>query len=229
MSKAMKLFRKVLFSVILSLLFLHAESQDQVLHGVVQCFETIPVVGAEVQVKSTGQIVKTDTLGRFIAPIHAKDKLTISAHGFYQKKVKLKEGVKLLAVNMKLKSGEKGRAFAIGYGHVLDEEKLNAVTQMNSDDVDFSQYSDMYNLISGRFNSVTISGRDIIIRGESSLLGNNAAMIIVDGMEVGSSALINILPADVKSVDVLKDGSAAIYGSRAAGGVVIIETKTGKD
>lgn len=225
----MKQIRRIFFFFILTLFFFQIKAQDQVLHGVVQCYETIPLVGAQIQVKSTGQIIKTDTLGRFIAPIHSKDKLTVSAHGFYQKKIKLKEGVKLLAINMKLKPGEKGRAYAIGYGHVLDEEKLNSVAQLTQEDVDFSQYSNMYNLITGRFNGVTISGGNVIIRGESSLLGSNAALIIVDGMEVGSGALANLAPMDIKSIDVLKDGSAAIYGSRAAGGVVIIQTKTGKD
>lgn len=126
MSKAMKLIRKVIFSFILGLLFTQIGAQDQVLHGVVQCFETIPGVSAEIQVKRTVQIVKTDKLGRFVAPVHSKDKLTISANGFFQKKIKLKEVIKLLAVNMKLKPVEKGCAFSICYGHVSDEEKLNA-------------------------------------------------------------------------------------------------------
>lgn len=52
-------------------------------------------------------------------------------------------------------------------------------------------------------------------------------MIIVDGMEVGSGALNSLSPIDVSSIDVIKDGTAAIYGSRAAGGVVIIQTKKG--
>jgi len=204
-------------------------AQDEVIHGVIQCFESIPLVDAEVQVKSTKQIVKTDTIGRFAVAIDSGDKLTISANGFYDKKVKLKENIKFVAINMKLKPGKKGRAYAIGYGHILDEEKFNSVAQLNTDDVDFSQFTDIYSLIVGRFTGVQVSGKDIIIRGESSLLGSNAALIIVDGMEVGSAGLSNIAPIDVKSIDILKGSSATIYGSRGAGGVVIITTKTAKD
>lgn len=203
-------------------------AQEYMLNGQVQCFETLAVVGAEVQVKSTKQVVKTDNKGYFSVAVVPKDKITISAHGFFTQKVKLEKGVKMLAVNLILKKGEKGKAYAIGYGHVMDEERLSSLAQLVEDDADFSSYSDMYELIAGRFTGVSISGGNIIIRGESSLLGSNAALIIVDGMEAGSGVLSSLAPIDVKSIDVIKDGTAAIYGSRGAGGVVIIQTKTGK-
>lgn len=215
--------------ILLSLCFnFHTVSaQEYILKGVVQCFETLPVVGAEIQVKSSDQMVTTDDQGRFTVLVTPKDKLTISAHGFFPQKVKLEEGIKMLAVNLILKKGKKGKAYAIGYGHVMDEAKLSALVQLSEEDADFSSYTDMYELISGRFTGVSISGGEIVIRGESSLLGSNAAMIIVDGMEVGSGALNSLSPIDVSSIDVIKDGTAAIYGSRAAGGVVIIQTKKG--
>lgn len=220
-------FLPVLIVVLLCFNFPKVNAQEYMLKGVIQCFETLPVVGAEIYVKSTDEIVKTDEQGKFSVIVTPKEKLTISAHGFLTQKVKLEEGIKMLAVNLILKKGKKGKAYAIGYGHVMDEEKLSALVQLSEEDADFSSYTDMYELISGRFTGVSISGGQIIIRGESSLLGSNAAMIIVDGMEVGSSALNSLAPVDVKSIDVIKDGTAAIYGSRAAGGVVIIETKKG--
>jgi len=77
--------------------------------------------------------------------------------------------------------------------------------------------------------SIVIGGGGIIIRGSNSLLGSSAALILIDGIAVNSSELSMLPPSDVKSVNILKGGSAAIYGSRGANGVVIITTKRGGD
>lgn len=222
----------MLRSVIFILVFFITSTllaQEYTLKGVIQCFESIPLVKAEVEVKGTKEFVKTDKDGKFTVLVKPKDRIKVSANGFYTTKVTLEPGVKMLAINMKLKPGKKGKAYAIGFGHVLDEEKLNAVAQLNNEELDFSQYSSMYELIQGRFTGVQISGGDIIIRGESSLLGSNAAMIVVDGMPTYSGILSSISPADVKNINVLKGSAAAIYGVRGAAGVVVIETKTGRD
>jgi len=217
------------FLVILFALFmLNSNAQDRIIHGMVTTFDSIPVVGAEIVVKSTKQVVKSDTLGRFSVGVIGNDKFKVKAQGFNTASVKLKDNIKVVAVNLKLKPGEKGRAYAIGYGHVLDKEKLNAVSQLNKDDVDFSMYSNMYELMRGRFSGVQIqSNGDIIIRGINSIMGSSAALIVVDGMVVDKSTLNSLPPVQVKSINVIKDGSSAIYGSRGANGVVIIETKRG--
>ena len=87
----------------------------------------------------------------------------------------------------------------------------------------------MFELIRGRFPSVQVINNEIIIRGQNSLFGSNAALVIIDGSSVESSALYSISPNDVKSINIIKDSGAAIYGARGANGVVIIETKTGID
>jgi TonB-dependent SusC/RagA subfamily outer membrane receptor len=130
---------------------------------------------------------------------------------------------------LKLKPGERNREIAIGYGHVKDSEKLNAVANLNSDDMDFSQYSNIYELIRGRFAGVQVVNGEIIIRGINSINSSSAALIVVDGIPSSSSVLSSIPPVQVKSINVIKDGSSAIYGSRGANGVVLIETKKGGD
>jgi len=77
--------------------------------------------------------------------------------------------------------------------------------------------------------SITMSGGGFVIRGESSILGSSAALIVIDNMASTMSQLTSLSPHSVKSVSVLKGGAAAIYGSRGANGVVIITTKRGKD
>lgn len=226
---------KTILSLFLSFFLLHLTStfsvaQNEVIHGVVTTFDSIPLVGAEIIVKSSKKTFESDTLGRFAVDVENEDKLTFKAKGFYPQRVKLKGSEKLVAVNLKLKPTPQARAYAIGYGHVLDEEKLNSVANLNSDDMDFSQYSNLYEVIQGRFSGVQISNNgEIIIRGLNSIYAPPGALIILDGMPVEQGVLNNIPPVSVKSINIIKDGSAAIYGSRGANGVVIIETKRGND
>ena len=209
--------------------FFQSNGQEQIMHGTITTFDSIPLIGASVEVLSTKQKVLSDTLGNFSVGCSNKDKLKITAHGFYDQKVKLNSSIKFVAVNLKLKPGEKNREYAIGYGHVSDKEKLVAVANLNKNDVDFSQYSNMYELLRGRFSGVQVAGNSIIIRGISSINGSNAALIVVDGTPMESSILSSIPPVHVKNISVLKGGSAAIYGTRGANGVVLIETKKGGD
>ena len=70
---------------------------------------------------------------------------------------------------------------------------------------------------------------DIIIRGQNSINLSISALVVLDGVIIDSRTLNSISPIQVKSINVIKDGSAAIYGSRGANGVVIIETSRGND
>lgn len=223
-----RIFFKSIFLIALLISF-SSYAQDKVIQGIVTTFDSIPLVGAEVLVKSTKEVVKTDTFGAFTVKCNSTDKLKVTAHGFFNQNVKLKKENKLVAVNLKLRPGEKGRAYAIGYGHVLDENKLNAVSNLNQNDMDFSQYSTLYDVIRGRFAGVQVVGSEIRIRGINSINSSSAALIIVDGVATNESVLSSIPPVQVKSISIIKDGSAAIYGSRGANGVVVIETKRGGD
>ena len=224
-----KLVAFLLAFIILSVTFKESSAQDRVVNGRVYTFDSIPLINASVKIKSTKQIVYTDTLGNFYAPCNYEDQIKVWARGFSTEKVKLDSIIKLVIVNLDLKPGQKNREYAIGYGHVSDAERLNSVSNLNNDDVDFSQYSDVFELIRGRFPSVQVINNEIIIRGQNSLFGSNAALVIIDGSSVESSALYSISPNDVKSINIIKDSGAAIYGARGANGVVIIETKTGID
>ncbi len=224
--------KEILFSIVFSfvLMFsLNGAAQERLMSGRVFTFDSIPLINASVEVKSSKQVVTTDTLGNFYVSCLPDDVLKVSANGFVSDKVKLKSNTKLALINLKLKPGDKNREIAIGYGHVKDSEKLNAVANLNSGDMDFSQYSNMYELIRGRFAGVQIINGEIIIRGQSSINSSSAALIVVDGIPTSNSILSSLPPIQVKSINVIKDGSAAIYGSRGANGVVLIETKKGGD
>jgi TonB-dependent SusC/RagA subfamily outer membrane receptor len=222
------IFKSLFFLVALCLAFA-TNAQERVIHGIVTTFDSIPLIDAEVQVRSTKQTVLTDTLGRFSVTVNPGDRLKVSAAGFFNQKVKLEDKTRLAAINLKLKPGDKNREYAIGYGHVSDRDKLNALATLDNNDLDFSQYSNIYDLIKGRFAGVQVVNGEIIIRGINSINSSSAALIIVDGVPVDGGALNSIPPVQVKSINVIKDGSSAIYGSRGANGVVLIETKRGDD
>jgi len=226
----MRLKQSILALILLVTTVIQGNAQERLLQGMVTTFDSIPLIGAEIKVKSSKQVITTDTLGRFRTYVEPEDKLRVTAKGFYPQNVKLEEKIKLVLINLKLKPTPKAKEYAIGYGYVKDAEKLNALSQLTGDDVDFSQYSNMYDLIRGRFAGVVVQPNgDIIIRGVNSLNLSSAALIIIDGIPADNSVLQSISPINVKSVNIIKDGSAAIYGARGANGVVIIETKKGNE
>ena len=203
--------------------------QERIIKGAVTTFDSIPLIGATVKVYSSGIHTLTDTTGYFEINCLAKDKIKVKAYGFGSEKVRINEKTKIVLVNLTLKPSPKSKEIAVGYGHVKDRDKLYAISSLHSDVDEFSGYSNMLDLLEGRLPGVEVVGQQIIVRGTNSLNGSSAALIVVDGNIEDNSVLGMILPANVKSVSVLKDGSASIYGTRGASGVVLIETKRGGD
>ncbi len=227
---AMKPIRFKFFTLLaLAFFSLSVSAQERSIQGIVTTFDSIPVHGATVKVQSTKQVIFTDSLGQYIAPCNLEDKIKVGADGFYNQTVKIEKENSYVAVNLKLKAGSKNKEMALGFIDVSDHEKLNALASVNSDEVDFSKYRTMQEAISGRIPGVQFEGSGIIIRGNASINGPTYALVLVDGVVAEASALNRINPSDVKSINVTKDGSSAMYGSRGAGGVISIETKTGRD
>ncbi|MBT3385961.1 MAG: TonB-dependent receptor plug domain-containing protein [Prolixibacteraceae bacterium] len=211
--------------------FSFSNAQVKVIHGMVTAFDSIPLVGVEIKVKSNKLVTHTDELGKFSVSCSANDKLRISANGFYADNIKLSEKIKLVAVNLKLKPGDKNKDYALGYTHVSDKDKFNSLISLNEDDTDFSQYNNIYELISGRFAGVQVmKSGEIIIRGVGSFSLNNGALIVLNGVPYNNANILNsIHPTQVKSINIIKDGKSAMYGARGSNGVVVIETKTGEE
>jgi TonB-dependent SusC/RagA subfamily outer membrane receptor len=171
----------------------------------------------------------SDSLGNFEISCAHQDKLKITAAGFYSQNVKLDKNIKFAAINLKLKPGDKNLNYAFGLTSVKDRDRLSAMASKTDEDIDFSIYNNMFDAISGRIPGVQIIGGEIIIRGNSTINGTSPALVVVDGVPVHQSQLNAMNPSTVKRINVIKDGSSAIYGSRGANGVVEIETKSGRD
>ncbi|MBL7113738.1 MAG: TonB-dependent receptor plug domain-containing protein, partial [Bacteroidales bacterium] len=155
------------------------------------------------------------------------DKLKVSANGFITENIKIGEKHKIVLVNLKFRSDPDSREIAIGYGHVRESDNLMPVSSMEKKDQDFSQFSDIYEVVNVRFPEVQIVNGDIIIRGARSLEGNDAALLVVDGMVVDKSIFGSTHVSHIARIDILKGAAATAYGARGANGVVLVETKTG--
>lgn len=224
--------KKLLYNpfLLISLFTCISYSQGRIVTGSVTTLENIAVVNVEVKVLSSKMIVLTDSIGRFRISCLLNDKIKVSAKGFVSQKVKIDDKTKELFINLKFKPSEKNIDVAVGYGHINERDKTHVIkTFKNNKENKFSRFSNIFDLIDAISPSITVRGTSIIIRGSNSLLGGNNAIVVVDGVDTPTSQLGMLSPVDVKSVDILDGGSAAIYGSRGANGVVLITTKRGGD
>ena len=116
----------------------------------------------------------------------------------------------------------------VGYGTQSKRTMTTAVSNVKVKKTDSQTYSDMYAYLRGRVPGVMVtSDNRIIIRGIGTNSDATDPLILVDGVQMTDLSTIN--PSDVKSVDVIKDGSSAIYGMQGANGVIIIKTLGGED
>jgi TonB-dependent SusC/RagA subfamily outer membrane receptor len=227
--------QKTILVLVFVYLATFAFGQDKTLTGKITTFDSIPLVGVNIHVKSTGQNVSSDSLGRFQVFCETKDKLKINADGFFPQKVKIEKEIRLVLINLNLKKGGNNMDMAeqyvqVGYGHVSARELMYAVSSVNKNEFDFTMYNDMFDLIAGQFPGVMVENGGIVVRGNTTFYGaqGNAALIVIDGAVTGYQDFANLSTFDVQSIDVLKDGSSSVYGSRGANGVVIVQTKKGK-
>ena len=231
-SKAIPVFKTALFLCSFLFSFNLAEGQTKVVRGKVTTLNDLGVAHINVISKNSKSSVKTDSIGEYFIVCAEKDVLTFKGKVFRSKKVKINPST-LDSVNVKLYfiSTEKNKEIAVGYGYITKDELTSAVSYMDRQTIDFTQYSDIFELIKGRFPSVQVIGggteKEVIIRGISSNSSSNCALYVVDGLVLNS--ISSILPSHVKSINVIKDGTASIYGARGGNGVVVIETIKGSD
>ena len=203
--------------------------------GVIKDGNGEPIIGATVRVKgheSNGTISDLD--GNFSLEVSPGDELEVSYVGYSTKLIKTGNSSSLSVV-MKEDNKALGEIVVIGYGTQRKADLTGSVANVDATKLNTQSNSTIGQALQGKIAGVDIvsqggqpgSGSRIMVRGIGTL--NNASpLYIVDGMYMSSIDHIN--PSDIQSIDVLKDASsAAIYGSRAANGVVIITTKSGSN
>lgn len=211
-----------------------ANKNDKKLKGRVVDEKGEPIIGATVKVKGSSEGTITDLDGNFSIAVPADAQLEVSYVGFVTQDVAVGHKQEL---NLTLREDRKilNEVVVIGYGTQRKADLTGSVANVDVSKLNTQSNSTIGQALQGKIAGVDIvsqggqpgSGSRIMVRGIGTL--NNASpLYIVDGMYMSSIDHIN--PSDIQSIDVLKDASsAAIYGSRAANGVVIITTKSGSN
>ena len=195
-----------------------------------------PVPGTTVVIKGTAQGTITDQEGNYVLlNVPADAVLVFSFVGM--KTLEMPVGGQT-NVNVSLRSEAIGleEVVAIGYGVQKKETVTGSVATVKGDELVKSPAMNLSNAIAGRMSGVVTmqssgepgyDGSTIRIRG-SNTLGNNDPLVVIDGVAARTGGLERLDPADIESMSILKDASAAIYGARAANGVILITTRRGK-
>lgn len=192
-----------------------------------------PLPGVNVLVKGTNTGTVTDFDGNFQISAKNGETLVFSFVGYKAKEVVVSGGK--VAVTLAEDAAQLDEVVVVGYGSTTKKEITSAVTKVGEEEFNRGTINNPSELLQGKVAGLSIYNKGgnpnddavIRLRGISTVGSNAQPLIVIDGI-IGAS-LNNIDPADIASMTVLKDGSAAaIYGSRGSSGVIIVTTKSGK-
>lgn len=223
-----------LLSVLMSFCVIAAFAQGGTVKGTVTDDTGEPVIGANVVEKGSTNGTITDIDGNYSLQVtNMNGVLQFSFIGYNTTEENIGGRT---TINVQLNSGviNLGEVVAIGYGTQTRREITGSVT--NVDEASFNKgiSRDASDLLRGKVAGLSITsgsaditqGSMIRLRGTSTLMNDQGPMIVIDGVPGGDMS--SVAPSDIESISVLKDASSqAIYGSRAAGGVILITTKKG--
>ena len=225
--------KRYLFTLILICLSAAIWAQIDV-HGTVTDDKGESVIGASVVIQGTTEGTVTDFDGNFQIRATQGAKLVISYVGYKTQTITVNDA-NPIRVTMTEDSEMLEEVVAIGYGTVRKSHMTGAISSVKTEEMNMST-STLEQALIGHTPGVEIkqpsgapgSGTTIRIRGVNSVFASVEPLYVVDGFPASKDVYIN--PSDVESIEVLKDAaSAAIYGSRAGGGVIIITTKRGNE
>ncbi|WP_020569318.1 SusC/RagA family TonB-linked outer membrane protein [Neolewinella persica] len=226
-----------------------ATLQAQTITGTVTDQSGETLIGASILAKGTSSGTVTDIDGKFTLSLPANAEfLVVTYTGFTTLDVPVVAGKTVYSITMSEASTILEQVVVTGYGTQTRRRLTTSIASVGTEAFKDVPVTNFENALQGRLPGVTINSNSgtlgaqtsIRVRGVGSINSDNQPLFVVDGviMEAniegaalggpGTNPLVNINPADIQSIDVLKDAaSAAIYGSRGSNGVVIITTKTG--
>lgn len=213
---------------------LHAQQQAKTVTGTVTDVSGEPIIGANIRIKGTTTGTITDIDGNFSIKAEPRSVIEVSYIGYLTQETVI-NNQKSIRFLLKEDTKTLDEVVVIGYGVQKKADLTGSVANINTEKLNTQSNANIGQALQGKIAGVDIvsqggapgSGTRIMVRGIGTL--NNASpLYIVDGMYMNSIDHIN--PNDIASIDVLKDASsAAIYGSRAANGVIIVTTKEGSN
>lgn len=231
-SESKRTFTQSLFFVLFLLSSTLAFAQNRVT-GVVTDKTGEPLIGVNVLEKGTTNGTVTDIDGKFTVDMPQGKTLVFSFIGFVTQEIKVTSNVVNVVLNEDTKTLDE--VVVIGYGSMTRKDVTSSITTVKAEDLNVGVYTSPAQLLQGKVPGLTIANTSdpngspsISLRGASSLRSGEAMepYYVIDGVPGVSLSLV--APEDIESIDVLRDASAtAIYGSKAANGVIIVTTKKG--
>lgn len=220
-----------LFALCTTLVF----AQQKTIKGIVVDATGEPLIGVNVSVKGTTIGIITDIDGKYTLEVPTNATLVFSYIGYKTQEHSVGNQT---TINITLQEDTQNidEVVVVGYGVQKKETVTGSVSTLKGDDLVKSPVANLSNAIAGKMSGVVTyqrsgepgyDGATIRIRG-SNTLGNNDPLIVIDGVAARAGGLERLDPNEIETMSVLKDASAAIYGARAANGVILITTKKGR-
>ena len=212
-----------------------ASKKKRKVTGTVKDVNGEPIIGATIMEGGTTNGTITDFDGNFVLEVADGAELDISYIGYQTQKLQAKSG-KILAVTLKEDLETLDEVVVVGYGTQKKVSVTGAMASTKGSDLAKVPTANITNTLAGRlpglisYNRSGEPGYDdagLLIRGASTT-GDSSPLIVVDGVADRAGSLGRIDPNDIENITILKDASAAIYGSRAANGVILVTTKRAK-
>ncbi len=226
---------KVSCFILLCFFVIPAMAQNKTVSGkVTDAKDGSPLIGASVVAKGSTAGAVTDINGAFKVSVPAgSTTIVVTYIGYIRKEVLITSDV--VNVTMDATNNSLNEVLVVGYGTVRKKDATGAVVKVTSDDFVQGVTTDPLQQLQGKAAGVTVTTNSgdpntpaiVRIHGTASLSGGNDPLYVIDGVAGEDIRLVS--PNDIESFDILKDASAAaIYGSRASGGVILVTTKRGK-
>jgi TonB-dependent starch-binding outer membrane protein SusC len=215
----------------LSMLFIVTVSYSQELKGVVLDENNIPLPGANIVCTNSNHNAVTDFDGNFSIKVEKGEKIKISYIGY--RTLELTPTFPSMTIVMEMESNTLNEVVLIGYGKQKKADLTGAINSVDGKDISRTPSSNVTAALQGKVAGVIVTnsgapgvGADIKLRGVGTFIGDTKPLFVVDGMYYNNIDFLD--PSDIKTLNILKDASStAIFGVKGAGGVIIIETKTG--
>lgn len=229
-----KKIKKAIFYMIL-FIGLFANAQDVPVKGKVTSADGQTIPGVNISVDGTNKSTTTDFDGNFTINASKTDVLTFTFLGYISQKVKVLSQNNFI-ITLKEELSQLQEVIVVGYGSQKKVNLTGSVSSISAKEIENRPITQASQALSGLASGVTVQqgsgrpgndGASIRLRGIGTFSGaGNDPLVLIDGL---ASSLNDVDPNNIKSVSILKDAaSASIYGTRAANGVILIETKKGK-
>lgn len=209
-------------------------AQDRLLKGVVKDKSGAPVPGVSIKLKGTRIAVASDQNGAYAISVPGNGTLVFTSVGFAVQEVAVNNRTQI-DVALADQASDLTEVVVIGYGTAKKKDVTGAISSVKATQLENENPSSVSDVLRGNIPGLSVGfdtspkgGGSLLVRGKTTLTGVTSPLIVLDGV-IYIGQLSDINPNDIESIDVLKDASSlAVYGAKAATGVVAVTTKKGK-